>query len=230
FDQVLETANHELVCYVNSDIILLSDFLQAVRQVNLARFLLVGQRWDLDINRNWGFQGAWEEKKLRRLTADYGELHPPSGSDYFVFQRNSRLGKLPPFAVGRPGWDNWLIYRARYLRIPVIDMTRVTTVIHQNHNYNHVQQKEGDAWEGPEARENRRLAGGSAYVFTLQDVDKILTREGLRKPKRTIEHLSRQAETIPVLYPRLRFVARYVNRTIKIMMAVYLKVTKSITR
>ena len=41
-----------------------------------------------------------------------GRLHPPGGSDYFIFPRNC-FTKIPNFAIGRAGWDNWMFYHAR---------------------------------------------------------------------------------------------------------------------
>jgi hypothetical protein len=70
--------------------------------------------------------------------------------------------------VGRPGWDNWMIYRARSRRIPVVDATASTLVIHQNHDHGHVQQGTGDQWEGPEADRNRALLGPAQRNFTLE--------------------------------------------------------------
>ena len=79
--------------------------------------------------------------------------------DYFVFPKNAGLHELPAFAVGRPAWDNWLVYQAPRRRIPVIDATQATTVFHQNHGYAHVPDLSGDKWGGPEPDSNRRLAG-----------------------------------------------------------------------
>jgi hypothetical protein len=54
FEQAQRLAASDLVCYVNADIVLLSDFLPAVARVARAkrRFLLCGQRWDLDMPEN----------------------------------------------------------------------------------------------------------------------------------------------------------------------------------
>ena len=41
-----------------------------------------------------------------------GKRHPPTGSDYFIDPRRM-IQEMPPFAVGRPAWDNWLIQHVR---------------------------------------------------------------------------------------------------------------------
>jgi len=58
------------------------------------------------------------------------------GLDYFIFPCGL-FRDIPPFAVGRPAWDNWLVYKARSLGLPVIDATKMVTAIHQNHAYSH---------------------------------------------------------------------------------------------
>ena len=59
----------------------------------------------------------------------------PAAIDYFVFRKNS-LKKIPDFIVGRPGYDNWLIWYARRNFIPVVDISEEFIVIHQSHHYN----------------------------------------------------------------------------------------------
>ncbi|NVM22066.1 MAG: hypothetical protein HWN68_09850 [Desulfobacterales bacterium] len=201
FAEVRQIANHPLLCYVNADIILLRDFIEAAQRIGLPRFLGVGQRWDLEITEPWDFDRSDWEHQLSRYVAEHGVLHPPLGSDYFVFLRDDTLGELPPFAVGRPGWDNWFIYRARKLGVPVVDLSRVVTVIHQNHGYSHVANwRVETSWDGPEADWNRRLVGGWAHVFTLLDVTHVMTNETLL-PAREFKYLRRRWQTLPILSP-----------------------------
>lgn len=173
FEQVERAANYSLLCYLNADIILPRNFLSAVRSIPFQSFLMVGQRWDIDLTESLNFESDDWEDRLRKYVAAKGSLHPPTGIDYFVFRRGT-VGRLPPFAVGRPGWDNWFIYRARSLGIPVVDATRVTTVIHQNHDYTHVRKAIDDTAEGPEAGENRKLVGGWRHVFYIRDATHLL--------------------------------------------------------
>jgi hypothetical protein len=117
---------------------------------------------------------------LRNFIAENGKRHPPLGSDYFVFRRGT-LGGLPHFAVGRPGWDNWLIYHAaRELRIPVIDASRSTMVVHQNHDYSHLRVDDySKTWHGQEAEQNYALMGSVHRYFTLSDATYRLTNRWL---------------------------------------------------
>lgn len=210
FSQVREIANNRLLCYVNADIILLSDFVEAVQRIRLPRFLLVGQRWDVQITEPWDFESPDWQQRLRGYVIEHGVLHPPAGSDYFVFPWGDALGELPPFAVGRPGWDNWFIYRARQLRIPVVDVTGVVTVVHQNHDYGHVPYRGTRASEGPEADRHRELAGGPLYIFTLLDATHVMTSTAVLSA-RGWKYVRRRWQTLPILLPAARPFVRLLN-------------------
>ena len=204
---------HSLLCYVNADILLLSDFVEAARRVaeSKRRFLMVGQRWDLDVKEPLDFESRDWEGALRSRVKRSGSLHPPSGSDYFVYPRGS-FGPLPAFAVGRPGWDNWMIYRARDRKSAVVDATEATLVIHQNHAYGHVKQATGPAWEGPEADRNLMLIGGDERIYTLSDATHRLTPAGLRRAL-SPAHLKRRLRTMAVVGPALGRLRRLLRPT-----------------
>src|SRR6202158_3924697 len=57
FDGAQDLAHHNCLCYINCDIILLSDFRVAVERVTAlgGRFLMAGQRWDTDITQPGDF-------------------------------------------------------------------------------------------------------------------------------------------------------------------------------
>lgn len=203
FAQAQQIASHRLICYVNADIILLSEFLEAVKRISFRRFLAAGQRWDVDLAEHWDFEHKDWEERLRRYVAAKGVLHPPWGLDYFVFPRDCSFGELPPFAVGRPGWDNWMIFRARKLGMPVVDIGRAVMVIHQNHAYGHVPEGKGETWEGPEADRNRELLGGQKQSFNLLDATHVMMSRAIL-PALGYKHLRRRWQTLPILIPRTR--------------------------
>jgi hypothetical protein len=93
-----------------------------------------------------------------------------------------------------------MIYRARRQRIPVVDATATTLVIHQNHGYGHIKSGTGIAWEGLEADRNRVLLGGDEFLFTLRDVTHRLTRDGLVGAWGAAD-LKRRAEAAIILAP-----------------------------
>lgn len=199
FEIAQDVASHQLMCYVNADIILMRDFMAAVRRMPKHSFLMVGHRWDLDIHDALDFNRADWEMQLRARVADAGKLHGDSGIDYFVFRRGF-WHDIPPFAIGRPAWDNWFIYRARTLDAPVIDATETVTAIHQNHDYAHHPQGTNGVWKGPEAQKNWELAGGPSHLFSLPDANWILTPQGLKNPRMS-QRLYRYIITLPTRSP-----------------------------
>lgn len=202
FEKAQHLAAHDLICYVNADIILMSDFMQAARLITARkkRFLMVGQRWDVELKESLDFSFKWEAE-LRTHVAKYGQLHPPRGMDYFLFRRGL-WGRIPAFAIGRTAWDNWLVYRARSRGAAVVDATEVVMAVHQNHDYVHIPGGEAGARNGPEARRNVLLAGDCEWDFTLLDATHSLTPAGL-KWALTRDHLRRNLDTMPLLHPRL---------------------------
>jgi len=179
FNSAKEQANSNLLVYVNSDIILTDDFMKAVQQArkSFPFFLMVSQRWNLDIKEEIQFDEInWKDKLKERLSK---EGIGPTGTDCFVFPRRFQHG-LPSFVVGRDGWDNWFLYRARSLGVPLIDGTQMIKAIHQNHDYFHY--PEGIK-RGKELQKNLELLGGPFYAFSPKDADWILTEQGLKKQK-----------------------------------------------
>lgn len=178
FDWVKERAHHPLRAYVNCDIILLDDFIPAVTQINVDRFLMIGQRWDTDLNWAVDFENTTWSRELLELVRLHGELHPPYGSDYFVYRGDIWEG-IPTLVVGRGGYDNELIYHCLMSGTPVFDATEVTTVVHQNHGYaHHPQGKEGIYRTGEEARLNRSAGAARGFVVDLTDADWRLSPQG----------------------------------------------------
>ncbi|MEQ8463051.1 hypothetical protein [Coleofasciculus sp. E1-EBD-02] len=222
FDQVQQVASHPLLCYVNADIILLRDFIEALPKIHFRRFLMVGQRWNIDITEPLDFAPINWDKKLREYVASHGVLFSPMGIDFFVFPRDSPLGRLPPFAVGRPGWDNWFIYKTRQLGIPVIDVTRTVTIVHQNHDYAHVPHRKNKTWEGPEADWNRQLMGCEwwNYLFSIADATHIMTSRGLQLAWGR-EFLQRHWQILPILFPSTKVLVRLINGMINRLLGIH---------
>ncbi|MGA9531721.1 MAG: hypothetical protein WBR18_03305 [Anaerolineales bacterium] len=181
FGKAEEAGAGPVFCYANADILFLPDLLETVEVVAGAmdRFMLVGQRWDLDVREFLGGTADEVHEKLR-IWKGQAQLHRPAGSDYFVYRGLSFAG-MPPFALGRAGWDNWMIYAARAAGVPVIDATQAITVLHQDHDYEHLPGGEAH-YRLPESRRNVELAGGREMIFTLRDTTWTLA-DGKLRPK-----------------------------------------------
>ena len=191
------------LAYANADILFLPDLLDAVRRLagKSERFLAVGQRWDMDIKTSLDFSDGWDSALLARVKRE-GVLHGQTGSDYFIYPR-ACFRDIPDFAVGRAGWDNWMIYKARREGRPVIDLSDTVTVVHQNHDYRHLP---GGVvhYHQPETTVNVRLGGGRRTIFTLQDITHVLKAEGLKRKQMDWRGFWREVEIFPLIQLRSR--------------------------
>ncbi len=136
FRRAQAVARHELLCYINCDIILLQDFCAALERVSAAhaRFLMVGRRWDLDMQGLVDFDAAEAADRLRRLAQSQAVQRGPDAIDYFAFRRGLPWD-LPPLVVGRIWWDHFLAWRAVRLRAALVDASSCDVALHQNHDY-----------------------------------------------------------------------------------------------
>lgn len=187
-----------LLAYVNADIILLPNFLEAARLAASLekRFLLVGQRWDMDVPNLLDFSAGWQER-LQEQCKKTGRLHPRGGSDYFIYPR-AVFRQIPDFAVGRAGWDNWMFYQARKENWKTIDATDAIQIIHQDHDYAHLPQGQSH-YRLPETSENVRLAGGPRTIFTLLDSNYLLRERKIRRYPLDWKKLWREIEIFPLI-------------------------------
>lgn len=179
--QAQQAARHKILCHVNCDIILRSDFSRGVRLVSDAtdRFLMAGCRWDVDIQTPLDFDRTGWEDDLERLARRMNRQRPPEWIDYFVFSKGLYDRQIPEFVVGRPGWDNWLLWYPLSIKAPVVDASRMVMAIHQNHDYSYHPDGEKGVWHGAEAQENYRLHHGK--FATLANATYVLRSDGLRR-------------------------------------------------
>jgi len=208
FQLARENSQSDLLCIINADMILMSDFVEVVkltlesdalpskrqeRDPALQKFVLLSQRWDLDITQPIEFSEGWQDR-LSAIVQLQGSLHRPAGSDFFLFPV-STFHDIPDFTIGRAGWDNWMIYKARREGWPVIDCTPSLMVIHQNHDYSHLPGGKPH-YEHPDTNENIRLAGGQANIrYTILDATHQLAANGkLVRPKMTSARFTRKLE------------------------------------
>lgn len=189
----------QLLCIINADIILFSDFVEVAGQIAAQRqkFVMLGQRWDFDQTTLLDFAPGWAEQ-LRETVRNQGSLHRPAGSDYFLFPQ-ACYTDLPAFVIGRAGWDNWMIYKARKAGWPVIDVTPSVMIVHQNHDYSHLPGGQPH-YKHPETDENIRRAGGRVVTrFTLLDADRRFENGKILPQKLNRARLWRRIEAWPLL-------------------------------
>ena len=164
FSSVLNWSTSRFFMYTNCDMVYNDKIESIISSVDdvFSNFIIVGRRTDVP--------GVVPDDAVD-YAKKHGKLHIWSGIDYFIFNRQivSKL-EIPAFAVGRVGWDNYMIGRAKQLKIPVIDATTKLLATHQGHGYDHVSGGKKETREGPEAKENLRLAAG-VPLLTIKDAD-----------------------------------------------------------
>jgi hypothetical protein len=174
-----ERARHPLVAYVNTDIVLLDEFAAAGRELSLLErpFLMIGECWDAPLGQ-LDFDGDWHAEVSAATSV--GHKRGAAALDYFLFT-TGLYSDVPPFAVGRLLFDNWLVWKARRQGVAVVDATRRVRPLHQRHGYAHIGGTYRTAQASPEAAANWALIGSKSRIYTRFDASHLLTKRGLRR-------------------------------------------------
>jgi hypothetical protein len=185
FSTAKKAARHQYLCYINSDIILLDDFMPAFEKVrqSFGKFLMVSSRWNLDIETIYPLELESNRICLKETAIKKHDVYPAGGSDFFLFPKDM-FNEVPPFLLGRGYWDNWLMYQAKQEGAVLIDVTLDVIAVHQNHDYSHVKgfTKEtralGEICKAEEGKRNLQLAGGQKNIYNNYDADYVLVNNG----------------------------------------------------
>lgn len=168
FNQADQLSKNDICCFINSDIIITKDFydtLVSVHQKNRNNYLLIGQRFDVDVPDAIEYHSNWEQEFSIKYESNF-TLHTPTGSDYFAFPKGQYAEiDFPTLLVGRPGWDLWMIYNAINRKMKAIDLSPAVKVIHQNHDYKHKSQNK--AVREDEDNINYKSLPEQYWYFTL---------------------------------------------------------------
>lgn len=174
FKAAEEHIDGDVYAYINADIILMDNFIGSINALlqQQKRFLMVGRRWNIDQTELIDFSDKDWQTKLRDKVVQEGFIYPTGGVDYFVYTKGL-FSEIPPFAVGRTVWDNWLVWDPLSRNEAVVDSTRTVLAVHHNHGYEHVVGPKDDpmrAWGGEEAQANRALGGPDYPKGDLKNV------------------------------------------------------------
>ena len=169
FSAARQASDDPVLCFANCDIILPHALAAAVAHLSSAHtnFLLVGRCVDVD-----------PANATQPDAAGAGPVRGHDFLDWFVFSRDL-FRNLPPFVLGRAGFDNWLVWHARQAGAAVIDASDAFLAIHQRHAHSHLVGGTTWAYSGPEAQANIALAGGRRHLFTMLDATHRLTTDGM---------------------------------------------------
>ena len=205
FSKADEVTSNQTLTFINADIILPINFLKPIKSIDekFKTFLMVGYRWDIDQKNKINFFDSKEvkqfwldsEKKAKKQTCSY--------IDYFTFRKKTYVN-LPEFVVGRPGYDNWMIWHSRRRMIPVIDTTRDIKVFHQNHDFNfHNIKKDPKIHLEEDGLSNQSLIKGN----TLNLLDSNYEYKENRIMKKTSQDfINRNLGKLPLIWPEFSYV------------------------
>ncbi len=193
FDMARNASNSPVLVYINADVLLMPDFVSVARKAfeYAEKFLVVGRRWDLDVVDALSFNADWVSALCQNVGVN-GSLHAPGGSDYFIFSRSS-FTEIPDFAIGRAGWDNWMIYRGLQQEWTVIDATESLLVIHQNHDYAHLPDGQMH-YDLEETKINAQLGGGMRNMYILLDASHQFVNDKIQRTKLDLLRFIRRLE------------------------------------
>lgn len=186
FETAARHAPNDILAYVNADIILFDDFMAAVAAVRRRHdaFLVVGRRHDMTLDHPIDFNTPDWNGTLRRELDASGILHAECGLDYFIHTPGI-WGAIPPFGLGRTVWDLWLLAAPLSRGATVIDASEAVTIIHQAHDYRHLQNGLHEAYLGAEAAANQDLgrATGVNWDISCRAIPRKLTPNGRIVPQ-----------------------------------------------
>lgn len=176
FSRVPKIARNKKLAYINSDLITIEGFLEIAKSINFPHFLAAGRAWDLDLKKKIDFSDPYWKKELDKERQKRGRLQRMSGTDYWIFSRDSDF-EFPSFVVGDRGVDNWIIFKSRAMGLPVIDTTPAVRVIHQEHE----PFEKRPSYHPSQEKRSIDLAGGFINMMTLRDADWVFAPGGLKK-------------------------------------------------
>lgn len=173
-----QLARGEPYAYVNSDIYLTNPARLAETETVLSQlpsYLAVARRWELRLDPQ--FVTTLSDAQIRSMRPDDLRRGPDEAIDFFLLD-GRHAPSIPQFAVGRAGWDNWMIHDARLRCIPVVDLSHELQLIHLDVAPGWAEGKRAPS--DPETRRNRQLAGW-AQLLTLDNATHLIKEGRIRR-------------------------------------------------
>lgn len=201
FELARSVNNSPLLSIINADNLIFPDYLRLAQALLLHedKFLACGERWNFNITSDVQVGEDWQGKLKEKLIHEGKRSSLEFAMDYFIFPRQCFI-EIPDFAIGRSGWDNWMVYTARKKGWKVIDVSEAIVVGHENHDYSHLPGGK-PPYRLPETLENIRLAGGKYHLFLRHDVNWIMDKNlNLSRPKMTWKRFWREFEIFPLIH------------------------------
>jgi hypothetical protein len=199
-------ASFPLLLLANADILFTNRLLEAASGVSRWRkpFLLTGRRWDFDLHEAFDFSPPDWEMRLEAFARSHGKPGIKSALDYFLFPKGAwggekGLAEFPPAVIGRPAWDNWMVFWALARRMDVINGSDFIRAFHQNHDYSFYPQGREGIQKGDEGRRNFELLSYERYLYGTPDASHRIRPDGSIARQYSLDILRRRWKTFPDL-------------------------------
>jgi hypothetical protein len=207
-------ASHSLLLYANADILFTNRLTRAAGLLSSRRkpFLMFGRRWDTEFSGPFDFSAADWDQRLEAHAREHGHAAIKSALDYFMFTKGAwggaaGLAEFPPIVIGRPAWDNWIVFWALAHRMDVINSTDFVLAVHQQHDYGHHAGGKQGVYAGEEAKRNFELASYERYLYGTPDATHRIRPDGTIARAFSLDILKRRIKTFPDL-TRVRILGR----------------------
>jgi hypothetical protein len=207
-------ATYPLLLLANSDILFDNSLLRAAKAVRAWRkpFMLFGRRWDFDLPDPFDFSPPDWEARLEAFAQSHGKPGIKSALDYFLFPKGAwggrdGLAEFPPAVIGRPAWDNWIVFWALARRLDTINSSDYVKAYHQNHDYSFYPTGRAGIHDGVEGRRNYALLSYERYLYGTPDARYRIRPNGKIVRAYSTDILRRRLKTFPDL-ARVRLFGR----------------------
>lgn len=126
-----EMAVHPVRCFLNTDNVLFPSFYEVLQPVlwQFEQFVCIGRRTNLDVE-------ARIDSTSREFADEVEQRGTPggwTGMDYFIYRGVSLSQDMPDFKIGADCYDNWIVREIAQSTTPLINVSEVLTVVHENH-------------------------------------------------------------------------------------------------
>jgi hypothetical protein len=199
-------ATRPLLLYANADILFTNRLTRAARALAGRRrpYLLFGRRRDTEFTEPFDFSAPDWDARLEAYAREHGKPAIKSALDYFLFPRGAwggaaGLAEFPRIVIGRPPWDNWIVFWALARRMDVINGSDFVLAVHQQHDYGHHRGGKQGVYAGAEAKRNFELCSYERYLYGTPDATHRIRPDGRVVRAFSADILRRRWKTFPDL-------------------------------
>lgn len=159
FNLADDESHTDWICYVDTDVILLDDFMPNFEHLvaRFGKFVSCAGRLDANVLHPLDFSNlGWQQKAIASIYK-LGRR----GSDYCIYPKGL-YHNMPDFSIGKGYWDGWRMGVPLENGIPLVNLERSCYAIHQKHGHR--------MGSSPGIKRNKKIAVGKiAWIKDATD-------------------------------------------------------------